>query len=88
MTRTGKPLDLEEILRECEYEWNEKAEEYIQKQFEYWIDCYYPEVMIPKNKQDVVVVPRSIRHDFWRDVFTDVVETVKWRIHKLIQENE
>jgi len=79
-----RPLDLEEILRECEYEWDEKAEEYIQKQFEHWIDCYYPEVMIPENKQDVVIVPLSIRHDFWRDVFTDVVKTVKGRLQKVL----
>ena len=82
----AKPLDLEGILKECVYEWNEKAEKYIQKQFKHWIDCYYPQVMIPKNKQDVVIVPISIKHDFWRDVFTDVVETVKWRMCKLIKQ--
>jgi len=80
-----EPLDLERILRECEYEWNEKAEKYIQKQFEHWIDCYYPQTVIPENKQDVVIVPLSISRDFWRDVFTDVVKTVKWRMHEVIK---
>jgi len=85
-----EPLDLKEIEREIEYEWNDEATSYLQKKLEYWVGCYEGEkhAVFFSNfiGKDVVILPLSVKEDVWCDIFTDVVKTIKKRVMKKIKQ--
>ena len=75
---------IKEIMNEVEYEWNDEAEKELQEQLIHWALTYHEEGVI--IKPNTIEVPNKIAHDFWRDLFTNVVQTVHKRVENKLEE--
>lgn len=69
---------IKKIMREVEYEWSDDVEKKLQNKFEKWRNSYRNEI----GRSKTVSVPVRIADDFWRDMFTDVVQSVHSRVEK------
>jgi len=77
---------IKEIMNEVEYEWNEEAEKELQEQLIHWANCYNEEGV--NVMQETIEVPKKISNDFWRDLFTNVVQTIHERVRNKLKEIE